>query len=51
MIKQLVILRTVRASVISLPSSKQAASKQQHALLEAAEKNSNSKVACLRWQS
>jgi len=41
----------VRASIISLPQSGQAASKQQRALLEAAEKNSSSEVACLRWQS
>jgi len=34
-----------------LPQSKQAASKQSHALLEAAAANSRSKIACLRWQS
>jgi len=50
-LKQLVTLLLVRASVISLPQSKQAASKQQRALLQAAAADSSSEVVCLRWQS
>jgi len=46
-LEQLVTLLLVRASVISLPQSKQAASKQSRALLQAAAANSRSKLlAC-----
>jgi len=40
-----------RPSVISLPQSKQAASKQSRPLLQAAAANSRRKIACARQQS